>query len=104
MTDFVGRPETVSLGMRLLGHEGRVVLVGLLGGAAQVPLPMLPLLGARIQGNFTGTLDELKELVGLAREGAIAPVVTGSYPLEQANEVLEKLGRGEIRGRAVLTP
>ena len=104
VTDFVGRPETVSLGMRLLGHEGRVVLVGLLGGAAQVPLPMLPLLGARIQGNFTGTLDELKELVGLAREGAIAPVVTGSYPLEQANDVLEKLGRGEISGRAVLRP
>ncbi|MDG6910011.1 MAG: alcohol dehydrogenase catalytic domain-containing protein [Nitrososphaerota archaeon] len=104
VADFVGRPETVSLGVRLLGHEGRMVLVGLHGGAAQIPLPVLPLLGARIQGNFTGTLDELKELVGLAREGAVSPVVTGSYPLEQANEVLAKLGRGEIRGRAVLRP
>ena len=102
--DFVGRPETVSLGLRLLGHEGRLVMVGLIGGAAQVPLPILPLLGARIQGNFTGTLSELGELVGLARSGTVAPVVTGSFRLEEANEVLARLSRGEIRGRAVLKP
>ena len=102
--DFVGMPETVSLGLRLLGHEGRLVMVGLVGGSAQVPLPMLPLLGARIQGNFTGNLDELRELVLLAKRGVIAPVVTASYHLEEVNEVLGKLGRGEVRGRAVLRP
>lgn len=104
VADFVGRPETASLGLRLLGHEGRLVLVGLVGGAALIPLPMLPLLGARVQGNFTGTLDELEELVGLAKTGTIAPVVTASYGLEEANDVLARLGRGEIRGRAVLKP
>lgn len=104
VTDFVGRPETFSLGVRLLGHEGRLVMVGLVGGAAQVSLPVLPLLGARIQGNFTGTLEELKELVGLAKGGALAPVVAGYFRLEEANEVLVRLGRGEVRGRAVLRP
>lgn len=104
VVDFVGKPATVSLGLRLLGHEGQLVLVGLVGGSAQVPLPILPLLGARVQGNFTGTMAELRQLVGFAKSGIVAPVVTGVYPLEEANDVLAKLERGEVRGRAVLKP
>lgn len=104
VADFVGKPLTFALGQRLLGHEGRLVLVGLVGGTASLPLPILPLMGARVQGNFTGTPSELRELVDLAKEGRIAPVVTGSYRLEEANEVLAKLERGEISGRAVLKP
>jgi alcohol dehydrogenase, propanol-preferring len=104
VVDFVGIPSTTSLGLRLLGHEGRLILVGLLGGAAQLPLPILPLYGAQIIGNFTGTLTELAELIEMAKNGVVTPVVTGSYRLEEANEVLTKLERGEITGRAVLVP
>lgn len=104
VADFVGTPATTSAGFRLLGREGRLVLVGLVGGAVPLPLPMFPLRGAEIVGNFTGTLADLVELVELARQGTIAPVVTGTYRLEEANEVLGKLGRGEIEGRAVLKP
>lgn len=102
--DFVGKPATVSLGVRLLGHEGRLVLVGLMGGGFQLSLPILPLLGAQILGSFTGSLSELAELAQLARRGVIAPVVTATYRLEEANEVLSKLEHGEISGRAVLKP
>jgi alcohol dehydrogenase, propanol-preferring len=104
VVDFVGKPSTTSLGLRMLGHEGRLVLVGLLGGAAQLPLPILPLYGAQIMGNFTGTLTELADLIEMAKNGVVTPVVTGSYRLEEANEVLAKLERGEIKGRAVLVP
>jgi len=104
VVDFVGKPATVSLGLRLLGLEGKLVLVGLMGGGFQLPLPMLPLRGTQIQGSFTGSLTELGELVQLARRGAVAPVVTASYRLEEANEVLSKLERGEVQGRAVLRP
>jgi len=104
VVDFVGKPQTTALGLRMLGHEGRLVLVGLLGGAAQLPLPILPLYGTRIMGNFTGTLTELAELIEMAKNGVVTPVVTGSYQLEEANEVLAKLERGQIRGRAVLVP
>lgn len=104
VVDFVGKPATLSLGLRLLGHEGRLVLVGLGGGAAQLPLPILPLYGSQVMGNFTGTLAELTELVEIAGSGVIAPVVTETHELEEANEVLARLGRGEIRGRAVLVP
>ena len=102
--DYVGTPRTTSLGLRLLGHEGRLVLVGLVGGGMSLPLPMLPILGAEIRGNFTGTLEQLREMVALARSGAVVPVVSQSYRLEEANEVLDRLSHGEIRGRAVLVP
>jgi propanol-preferring alcohol dehydrogenase len=104
VVDFVGKPSTASLGVRLLGNEGRLVMVGLMGGGMQLSLPMLPLRGAQILGSFTGTQAELAELVELARRGAVSPVVTASYPLEEANEVLSKLEHGEIQGRAVLKP
>lgn len=102
--DFVGTPGTASLGLRLLGHEGRLVLVGLVGGGMQLPLPLLPILGAEVLGNFTGTLPQLVELVEWARKGKIAPHVSRSYRLEEANEVLARLERGEIQGRVVLEP
>jgi propanol-preferring alcohol dehydrogenase len=104
VADFVGMPATVSSGFRLLGREGRLLLVGQVGGAASLSLPLFPLRGAQIVGNFTGTLAELAEVVELARRGALVPVVSGSYRLEEANEVLAKLRRGEIEGRAVLKP
>jgi propanol-preferring alcohol dehydrogenase len=104
VVDYVGTPRTASLGLRLLGHEGKLVVVGLAGGGMTLPLPMLPILGAEILGNFTGTLAQLTEMVGLAQRGAVVPVVSRSYPLEEANAALEQLQRGEIPGRAVLIP
>ena len=102
--DFVGTPGTASLGFRLLGRGGRLVVVGLMGGSFALSLPMLPLLGAEVLGNFTGSRDELIELVDLARRGIVTPVLDGVYPLSEANEVLHRLERGGVRGRAVLRP
>jgi len=104
VADFVGTPATTSSGFRLLGREGRLVLVGLVGGAVSLSLPQFPLRSAQIVGNFTGTLAEMGEIVELARRGTLVPVVTEGYRLEDANEVLAKLGRGELVGRAVLKP
>ena len=104
VVDYVGSPRTASLAFRLLGHEGKLVLVGLVGGAMTISLPMLPILGAEILGNFTGTLDQLREMVALAQSGKVVPVVSSSFPLDEANEVLARLEHGEIKGRAVLVP
>lgn len=102
--DFVGAPATSELGFEILQRQGRLVLVGLFGGAASFPLPLFPLRGAQVTGSFTGTLTELSELVQLAASGVVKPVVSGKYRLDEANDVLGKLGRGEITGRAVLRP
>ena len=51
---------------------------------------------------FTRTLTELVDLVEMAKNGVVTPAVTGSYRLEEADEILTELERGEIKGRVVL--
>jgi D-arabinose 1-dehydrogenase-like Zn-dependent alcohol dehydrogenase len=102
--DFVGNSSTSTLGFEILARGGRLVLVGLFGGSATLPLPFFPLKAAQILGNFTGTLRDLTEMVDLVARGVVGPVVSASYDLEDANDVLMKLEMGEIAGRAVLTP
>ncbi len=102
--DFVGTPSTSSIGFRVLGKDSRLVLVGLAGGLAEFPLPLFALRGVQVIGNFTGTLNDLVELVELAKKGLITPVVSGVYPLEDANLALDKLRHGEVKGRVMLEP
>ena len=102
--DFVGTPSTSSIGFRVLGKDSRLVLVGLAGGLAEFPLPLFALRGVQVIGNFTGTLSDLVELVELAKKGLIIPVVSGVYPLEDANLALDKLRHGEVKGRVMLEP
>jgi alcohol dehydrogenase, propanol-preferring len=102
--DFVGNPSTSTMGFEMLTKQGRLVMVGLFGGAASFPLPLFPLRGAQILGSFTGTLTELSELVRVAATGAVRSFVSEEHPLEDANAVLQRLERGEVMGRAVLRP
>jgi alcohol dehydrogenase, propanol-preferring len=102
--DFVGIPQTSSIGFRALGRAGKLIIFGLAGGVIQLPLPLFPLRGAQIVGNFTGTLQDLLELVEIVKQGMVSPVVSAEYPLEDANTALEKLSKGEVKGRVILRP
>ena len=102
--DFVGMPATSSIGFEVIGRGGRLVLVGLFGGEGKFALPIFPLKAVEIMGNFTGTIQDLGEMVQLVERGLISPVVSESHSLDCANEVIEKLISGKIEGRAVLRP
>lgn len=100
--DFVGAEVTAALGFTALGKGGTMVLVGLFGGAAPWPLPVIALKSAKIVGSYTGSLGEFAELLEIARSGALRPIRCRSYPLSEADAVLNRLERGEVIGRAVL--
>lgn len=102
--DFVGMPATSTLGFESLGRGGRLVVVGLFGGEGKFPLPFFPLRALEVIGNFTGTIQDLAEMVRLVHRGIVKPVVSETFHLEEANNVLEKLVAGKIEGRAVLAP
>ncbi len=102
--DFVGTPATSSLGFDLIGRGGRLVMVGLFGGEGKFPLPLFPIKSVEVKGNFTGTLEDLGEMVQLVSRGLINPVVSETLPLEKANDAMERLAAGKIQGRAVLVP
>ena len=56
-----------------------------------------------IRGTLIGSRKDMEEVVRIAHENHLS-VVSETYPLEQANEVLKKLKNSEIEARAVLIP
>ncbi len=102
--DFVGSENTARLAFECLGKGGKIVCVGLFGGGAPWPLPLIALKAITIQGNYVGSLGELKELLELVRRKGVPPIPMTRAPLASANEMLQRLRKGEVVGRAVLTP
>jgi len=100
--DLVGSPESTALGFDALIKGGTLVMVGFFGGAAPWSLALIAMKAARIIGNHTGSLGELKELLDLVKTGKLEPMAVSEYPLDQASDVLGALNQGSIIGRAVL--
>jgi alcohol dehydrogenase, propanol-preferring len=102
--DLVNSSETAALAFNALTRGGKLVIVGLFGGAAPWPLPLIPIKAVTIQGSYVGNLRETRELLDLVRRESIPPIPVTRRKLEQANETLDDLRRGDLIGRAVLTP
>lgn len=56
-----------------------------------------------IKGSVIGTRKDMREVVRIADESNLK-VISSDFPLAEANEVLAKLKRSQIQGRAVLIP
>ncbi len=100
--DFVGAAASFTFGFNALGKNGRLVVVGLFGGSAALPVPMLPLKNATVMGSYVGNLDDMRELMALATSGKIPALPIAKRPLADANSVLASLKAGQIVGRIVL--
>jgi D-arabinose 1-dehydrogenase-like Zn-dependent alcohol dehydrogenase len=104
VVDFVGSAETTALGFNALDKGGKLVIVGLYGGAAPWSLPLIPMRAVSILGSYVGSLAELRALVDLVRAGKVAPLPVTRCALHDADRVLNDLRAGRFVGRAVLTP
>jgi D-arabinose 1-dehydrogenase-like Zn-dependent alcohol dehydrogenase len=102
--DFVGSELSLTFGQSIVGKGGAVIVVGLMGGRFNLPVPMFPLRELGILGSYVGTLAEARELIGLARQGRIKPIPYALRPLAEANAALDDLRAGRIVGRTVLRP
>lgn len=102
--DFVGSEATAALGFQALAKGGKLICVGLFGGAAPWPLPLIPMRALTIQGNYVGTLAELAGLLSLVRRSGIAsiPIERGSF--DNVNDGLDRLRSGRVQGRLVMVP
>ena len=101
--DFVGAETSAAFGLSSLRKGGRMFVVGLFGGSIAVPLATLPIRAISIIGVFTGSLPEFRELMTLARDGKVKPAPIETRPLEAAQQSLDDLRAGRVRGRVVLT-
>ncbi len=102
--DFVNAPQTAKTGLAVLRKRGNFVLVGLFGGSIELQLVTIPLKAITIQGVYTGSYSDMIELLELAKNGKINPIISKRYPLDEANSALQDLKARKIIGRAVINP
>jgi D-arabinose 1-dehydrogenase-like Zn-dependent alcohol dehydrogenase len=87
-----------------LTKGGHLVVVGLFGGEITLPTPYIPMRAMTIQGSYTGSLAELKELIGLLRKPPLHLMPVEVRPLASVNASLRDLKDGNVIGRVVLAP
>jgi alcohol dehydrogenase, propanol-preferring len=102
--DFVNNNITSINSFNMLRKRGKVIMVGLFGGSMELNLPMIPLRGYTLTGAYTGTFQDLTELVKLASDGKVRTVLDRTFALDQVNEALHDLKNGKIIGRAIINP
>jgi propanol-preferring alcohol dehydrogenase len=102
--DFVNSTKSVEDYVPILRRRAKVVLVGLFGGELRFSLVSIPTRAYKIIGSYTGSLQDLIELVSLAKRGVVKPVVSNRFKLDQAGEALQMLKDGKIVGRGVINP
>ncbi len=100
--DLVGTGETTSFALAILRKGGRLSLVGLYGGEISLSLVTTIQRALTIQGSHLGSLNELKEVVGLARHGKLRPIPIQKRPLSEVSHTLDELKSGAIVGRVVV--
>ena len=100
--DFVGNEATVNFGLGCLRKGGALVVVGLYGGALNMPIPFLPMNARIIQGSYVGSLQDFSELMELVRAGKIDPIRITERPLSEVSAALADLKAGKVEGRQVL--
>jgi D-arabinose 1-dehydrogenase-like Zn-dependent alcohol dehydrogenase len=100
--DFVGAAATAALGIGALRKGGRYVICGLYGGELVHPLPPIAQRAIGIIGSYVGNLQELKEVVALAKRKKLKPLPVETRPAAEANAALEDLKAGRVLGRVVL--
>lgn len=100
--DFVGAPASTRFGFGVLAKGATMVVVGLYGGAMELPISMLPLKVVNLIGSYVGTQQDLVELLALIKAGKVKPVPHVKRQLSDAPIAIQELREGKALGRFVL--
>lgn len=102
--DLVGTPASIRRGIGLLRKGGRLVVVGMFGGAMDVAIPLVVLRSLAIEGSYVGSLSQMGELMALVRRNGMPTLPITSRPLAEINQAFDALRSGAVVGRTVLHP
>src|ERR671920_2197247 len=89
--DFVNASSTVEVDMNFLRRRAKLVLVGLFGGELKLNLITMPTRSYKLIGSYTGSMNDLIELVSLAKRGIIKPIISNKFKLDEATKALTML-------------
>lgn len=102
--ECVGTAETMEQASQALGRRGRLVFIGYSSDSFTVHPIQLVVFEQQVMGSVGATLNDVYEAVDLVARGVVRTVVDRTLLLEQFEEGLNALERGELVGRAVLVP
>lgn len=94
-------PSAFSYGLEVLRRKGTMALVGLPPGDFPLSIFDVVLNRKTIRGSIVGTREDLAESLAFAAEGKVA-VNYETAPLEDINQVFERMKAGTIDGRVVV--
>lgn len=100
--DVVGNDATLATAAAAARVEGDLTILGIGGGTLPLSFFSVPY-EVSVQTTYWGSATELMEVLDLARAGRIS-AKAATYSLDEATEIYERLERGDIDGRAVITP
>ncbi|WP_169569254.1 alcohol dehydrogenase [Sneathiella limimaris] len=100
--DFVGAESSAKFGTSILAKGGKLVIVGLFGGGFSMPVPLFPMKAIAVEGSFVGSLQEMNELLDLAKAGKLQGLKLDQRPMSEADAALKDLANGRVMGRVVL--
>jgi D-arabinose 1-dehydrogenase-like Zn-dependent alcohol dehydrogenase len=105
VVDLVGHQETVDVSLKVLRRGGKLLFVGYdPKNPFQANSYRMVSQELEIAGSRASSRSELRQVVDLVQRKKIRAVVTETYSLPEVNNVLARLAKNEIIGRAVLKP
>lgn len=102
--ELVATKETMAVSTAALAKRGRLVFIGYSEDSYTVHPIQLVITEASVTGSVGNTLAELVRAVDLVASGRIQTVVDRVLPLDDFQQGIDALARGELIGRAVLKP
>ena len=100
--DFVNVSRTAPYALDSLAKGGTLVLIGASGGEMPLSLAGMVFRPRTVMGSAMGSLQDLHDVVALARSGRLAPMPLCRMPKTEANEALALLREGRVTGRIIL--
>ena len=91
--------------IRSLAIRGRMAIIGSHTGRTFETDPLLIMRRElTVMGSRNCSKEDLRDVVELVESGKVKPIYSETYPLEEAESVLERMAKGEYVGRPVLIP
>src|SRR6201981_2830259 len=84
----------MEFGVNILRKGGKLVMVGLYGGACPISTVLFPFKMMTVEGSYVGTLEDLRELLALVQAGKVPPIPIETRPADQASAALSDLKSG----------
>jgi alcohol dehydrogenase, propanol-preferring len=102
VVDNVGRKETVFEAVQACRNGGKVVAMGYVDPALEIPSYEIVIKEKQVAGSRALTRAEFREVVGLVNSGQLDPDIGELIPIRKINEALENLRNGRYLTRSVL--